>query len=202
MNDSRDCQDAESVRSGDSHVASQPVSFPPHPVPGGMLSRSVGMPSRKNGPPVSICGIGKNSHHLSQERHPVFLCQGTTSGLTFYPEKLRRLCASMLFWVMFICRVGVSSSCAMAVMCTGMSIVFCSSDESPQTSIHSSTNTFFNVSPVGIQFTYNRPSETLFLFPGALKCWCGTIATMFSQAPRRDSQDLHCFSLVVVPSRW
>ena len=128
--------------------------------------------------------------------------QGTTSGLTFYPEKLRRLCASMLFWVMFICRVGVSSSCAMAVMCTGMSIVFCSSDESPQTSIHSSTNTFFNVSPVGIQFTYNRPSETLFLFPGALKCWCGTIATMFSQAPRRDSQDLHCFSLVVVPSRW
>ena len=51
MNDSRDCQDAESVRSGHSHVASQPVSFPPHPVPGGMLSRSFGMPSRKDGPP-------------------------------------------------------------------------------------------------------------------------------------------------------
>ena len=49
MNDSRDLQDAESVRSGHSHVASQPVSFPPHPVPGGMLSRSIGMPSRKNG---------------------------------------------------------------------------------------------------------------------------------------------------------
>ena len=46
MNDSRDFQDAESVRSGHSHVASQPVSFPPHPVPGGMLSRSIGMPSR------------------------------------------------------------------------------------------------------------------------------------------------------------
>ena len=46
MNDSRDFQDAESVRSGHSHVASQPVSFPPHPVPGGMLSRSLGMPSR------------------------------------------------------------------------------------------------------------------------------------------------------------
>ena len=26
-------------------------SFPPHPVPGGMLSRSFGMPSRKDGPP-------------------------------------------------------------------------------------------------------------------------------------------------------
>ena len=51
MNDSRDFQDAESVRSGHSHVASQPVSFPPHPVPGGMLSRSTGMPSRKDGPP-------------------------------------------------------------------------------------------------------------------------------------------------------
>ena len=38
MNDSRDFQDAESVRSGHSHVASQPVSFPPHPVPGGMQS--------------------------------------------------------------------------------------------------------------------------------------------------------------------
>ena len=51
MNDSRDFQDAESVRSGQSHVTSQPVSFPPHPVPGGMLSRSIGMPSRKDGPP-------------------------------------------------------------------------------------------------------------------------------------------------------
>ena len=48
MNDSRDFQDAESVRSGHSHVTSQPVSFPP--VPGGMLSRSIGMPSRKDGP--------------------------------------------------------------------------------------------------------------------------------------------------------
>ena len=27
------------------------VSFPPHPVPEGMLSRSVGMPSRREGPP-------------------------------------------------------------------------------------------------------------------------------------------------------
>ena len=51
MNDSRDFQDAESMRSGNSHVTSQPVLFPPHPIPGGMLSRSLGMPSRKNGPP-------------------------------------------------------------------------------------------------------------------------------------------------------
>ena len=31
MNDSKDFQDAESVRSGNSHVTSQPVPFPPHP---------------------------------------------------------------------------------------------------------------------------------------------------------------------------
>ena len=41
MKDSRDFQDAESVRSGHSHVTSQPVLFPPHPVPGGMRSRSL-----------------------------------------------------------------------------------------------------------------------------------------------------------------
>ena len=51
MNDSRDFQDAESVRSGQSHVTNQPVFFPPHPDPGGMPSRSLGMPSRNNGPP-------------------------------------------------------------------------------------------------------------------------------------------------------
>ena len=51
MNDSKDFQDAESIRSGNSHVTSRPVSFPPHPIPGGMLSRSIGMPSRREGPP-------------------------------------------------------------------------------------------------------------------------------------------------------
>ena len=51
MNDSRDSQDAESVRSGNSHVTSRPVSFPPHPIPEGMLSRSYGVPSRREGPP-------------------------------------------------------------------------------------------------------------------------------------------------------
>ena len=41
MNDSRDFQDAESVRSGHSHVTSQLVCFPPHPVLGGMLTHMV-----------------------------------------------------------------------------------------------------------------------------------------------------------------
>ena len=51
QNEMKDFQDAESVRSRHSHVSSQPVSFPTHPIPGGMLSRSIGMPSRKDGPP-------------------------------------------------------------------------------------------------------------------------------------------------------
>ena len=51
MDDSRDFQDAESVRSGHPHVTSQPESFPPHPILGGMLSRSLGVPSRREGPP-------------------------------------------------------------------------------------------------------------------------------------------------------
>ena len=53
MNDSRDFQDAESVHSGHSHT-SQPVFFPPHPVPGGMQSRSIGMLSRREGPPTHM----------------------------------------------------------------------------------------------------------------------------------------------------
>ena len=51
MNDSRDFQDAESVRSGLSHVPGQPAFFPPFRDPGGMLSRSLGMPSRNDRPP-------------------------------------------------------------------------------------------------------------------------------------------------------
>ena len=51
LNVSKDFQDAESVRSGHSHVTSRPVSFPPHPIPGGMLRHSFISPSRKEGPP-------------------------------------------------------------------------------------------------------------------------------------------------------
>ena len=50
MNDSKDFQDAESIRSGNSHVTSRPVSFPPHPIPEGMLRHSFITPSRREGP--------------------------------------------------------------------------------------------------------------------------------------------------------
>ena len=51
MSDSKDFQDAESVRSGNSHVTNQPVLFPKHPVFEGMLRPSFVSPRRKEGPP-------------------------------------------------------------------------------------------------------------------------------------------------------
>ena len=48
MNDSKEFQDAESVRNGNSHVTSRPVSFPPHPIPEGMLRHSFVSPRRDN----------------------------------------------------------------------------------------------------------------------------------------------------------
>ena len=62
MNDSKDFHDAESIRSGNSHVTSRPVSFPPHPIPEGMLSRSIGMPSRTEGPPSIWDTHGKSGN--------------------------------------------------------------------------------------------------------------------------------------------
>ena len=51
MNDSKDFKDAESVRSGQIPRHRQPGFFPPLQNPGGMLRRSLGMPSRNDGPP-------------------------------------------------------------------------------------------------------------------------------------------------------
>ena len=79
MNDSRDFQDAESIRSGNSHVTSQPVSFPPHPIPGEMLSRSKGMPSRREGPP-SIW----DTHGMSGN----FFANPVASSSAPYPQEL------------------------------------------------------------------------------------------------------------------
>ena len=58
MNDSRDFQDAGSVRSGHSHVTSRPVSFPPHLDPGGMPRRSLGMRAAKMGRQVFGTHVG------------------------------------------------------------------------------------------------------------------------------------------------
>ena len=51
MNDAKDFQDAESVRSGNSHVTSQPGVFPKHPPFEGFLRPSFVSPRRTDGPP-------------------------------------------------------------------------------------------------------------------------------------------------------
>ena len=51
MNDSKDFQGAESVRSGNSHVTSQPGVFPKHPPFEGLLRPSFVSPRRTDGPP-------------------------------------------------------------------------------------------------------------------------------------------------------
>ena len=79
MNDSRDFQDAESVRSGQSHVTSPPVFFPLVRDPGGMLSRSLGMPSRNSGPPSIWDTHGKSGNVLA---NPV------ASSSALYPQEL------------------------------------------------------------------------------------------------------------------
>ena len=51
MSDSEDLQNAESVRSGNSHVTNQPMSFPKHPAFEGLLRPSIVSPRHTDGPP-------------------------------------------------------------------------------------------------------------------------------------------------------
>ena len=85
MNDSKDFQDAELIRSGNSHVTSRPVSFPPHPIPEGMLRHSFVSPCRREGPPSiwDTHGISGNvfatSHASSSAPYPQELNQWNSS---------------------------------------------------------------------------------------------------------------------------
>ena len=51
MNDSKDFQYDESVRSGNSHATSQPMLFPKHPAFEGLLRRSFISQRQNDGPP-------------------------------------------------------------------------------------------------------------------------------------------------------
>ena len=85
MKDSKDFQDAESVRSGNSHVTSQPVSFPPPPILEGMLRPSFVSPSRREGPPSiwdthGISGnVFANTQASSSAPYPQELSQWNSS---------------------------------------------------------------------------------------------------------------------------
>ena len=86
MIDSKEFQDAETIRSGNSHVTSRPVSFPPHPIPEGMLSRSFGVPSRREGPP-SIW----DTHGISGN----VLVNPDASSSAPYPQELNQWSSSI-----------------------------------------------------------------------------------------------------------
>ena len=85
MNDSKDFQDAESIRSGNSHVTSRSVSFPPHPIPEGMLRHSFVTPSRREGLPSIWDTHGKSGN--------VFVNPDASSSAP-YPQELHQQNAS------------------------------------------------------------------------------------------------------------
>ena len=86
MSDSKEFQDAESIRSGNSNVTSQSVSFPPHPIPEGMLSRSSGVPRRREGPPSIWDTYGKSGN--------VFVNPDASSSAP-YPQELNQWSSSI-----------------------------------------------------------------------------------------------------------
>ena len=93
MNDSKDFQNAESLRSGNCHVTSRPVSFPPHPIPEGMLRHSFVSPRRKEGPPSiwdTHCMSGNvfaNPHAL----HQLLILKNWNNGIRQLRNRFIRL---------------------------------------------------------------------------------------------------------------
>ena len=86
MNDSKDFHDAESIRSGNSHVISRPVSFPPHPIPEGMWRHSFVTPSRGERPP-SIW----DTHGISGN----VVANPDASSSALYPQELHQWKSSL-----------------------------------------------------------------------------------------------------------
>ena len=79
MNDSKDFQDAESVRSGNSHVTSQPGVFPKQPPCEGLLRPSFVSPRRKDGAPNIWDTSGVSGNVFSHRQ---------TSSSAPYPQEL------------------------------------------------------------------------------------------------------------------
>ena len=85
MNDSKDFQDAESVRSGNLHVTSQPVVFPKHPPFEGLLRPSFISQRQTEEPPNTwdTSGISGNVFCKSTS----FLYSSVSSRIKFYLKK-------------------------------------------------------------------------------------------------------------------
>ena len=85
MNDSKDFQNAESVRSGHSHVTSQPMLFPKDPPFEGLLRPSFVSPRHTDGPPNiwDTSGISGNVFCTPTS----FLFSSVSSRIEFYLEE-------------------------------------------------------------------------------------------------------------------
>ena len=83
MNDSKDFQDAESVRSGNSHVTSRPVSFPTHPIPEGMLRHSFVSPCRTEGP---LSNLG-HTWYIAKR----FFCRSTCNFISSLSSRIESM---------------------------------------------------------------------------------------------------------------
>ena len=79
MNDSKDFQDAESIRSGNSHVTSQPLFFPKHPPFQGMLKPAF-ISQRQTEEPPNIRDTSGTSGN--------FFAHPQTSSSAPYPQEL------------------------------------------------------------------------------------------------------------------
>ena len=85
MNDSKDFQDAESVRSGNSHVTSQPGVFPKHPPFEGLLRPSFISRRQTDGPPKYLGYIRYIRKRFCTSTS--FLFSSVSSRMKFYLEE-------------------------------------------------------------------------------------------------------------------
>ena len=74
MNDSKDFQDAESARSGNSHVTNQPMLFPKHPIPRWIVEAfiRIAAPQRRTSKHTHgvLGNVFVNTHASSTILHP------------------------------------------------------------------------------------------------------------------------------------
>ena len=94
MNDSKDFQEAESVRSGNSHVTSQPGVFPKHPPFVGLLKPSFVSPRRTDGPPNIWDTSGISGNVFANPK---------ASSSAHYPQELNSLFGRKLLKNRFTC---------------------------------------------------------------------------------------------------
>ena len=84
MNESKDFQDAEPIRSGNSHVTGRPVSFPPHPIPEGIVETffRIAAPQRRAAKHLGHTWyIGKRFCKIQMRHHQLLIHKNCINGI-------------------------------------------------------------------------------------------------------------------------